>query len=63
MLMVQFPAPFPPDGILTPASFNQLVVCLFTTMMSVCILSILLPRNQFVALFKRTFPWMSDKLG
>jgi hypothetical protein len=63
MLMLQFPAPFPPDEISTPTSVDQLVACLFITMMAVFLLSMLLPRKQFVALFKIAFPWMPDKLG
>jgi hypothetical protein len=63
MLMLQFPAPFPSDEIPAPTSFDQLVACLFITMMAVFLLSMLLPRKQFVALFTIAFPWMPDKLG
>jgi hypothetical protein len=59
--MVQFPAPLPFDEILRATSFEQLVTCLFITLMAVCLLSMLLP-HQFVALFKIAFPWMPDKL-
>jgi len=61
--MLQFPAPYPSDEIPTPTSFDQLVACLFITMMAVFLLSMLLPRKQFAALFKIAFPWMPDKLG
>jgi hypothetical protein len=63
MLMLQFPAPFPSDEIPAPTSFDQLVACLFITTMAVFLLSMLLPRKQYVALFKIAFPWMPDKLG
>jgi hypothetical protein len=62
MLMLQFPAPFPPDEIPAPTSFDQLVACLFVTMMALFLLLMLLPRKQFVALFKIAFPWMPEKL-
>jgi hypothetical protein len=62
MLMLQFPAPFPPDEIPEPTSSEQLVTCLFIAMMAVFLLSMLLPRKHFVALFKIAFPWMPEKL-
>jgi hypothetical protein len=60
--MLQFPAPFPADEIPAPNSFDQLVSCLFIVLMAVFLLSMLLPRKHFVALFKIAFPWMPDKL-
>jgi hypothetical protein len=61
MLMLQFPAPFPPDEIPAPTSFKQLVTCLFITMMAVFLLATFLPRKQLAALFKIAFPWLPDK--
>ena len=61
--MLQFPAPFPSDEIPAPSSLDQLVACLFIAMMAVLLLSMLLPRKQFLALFRIAFPWMPDKLG
>jgi hypothetical protein len=60
--MPQFPAPFPSDEIPAPTSCGQLVACLFITMMAVFLLSMLLPRKQFVALFRIAFPWMPENL-
>jgi|HubBroStandDraft_6_1064221.scaffolds.fasta_scaffold00261_26 hypothetical protein len=60
--MLQFPAPFPADEIPAPTSFEQLGTCIFIVFMAVFLLSMLLPRKHFVALFKIAFPWMPDKL-
>jgi len=60
--MLQFPAPLPPDETSAPTSFEQLVTCLFITMMAVFLLSMLLPRKHFLALFKIAFPWMPEGL-
>jgi hypothetical protein len=60
--MLQFPAPFPSDEIPAPTSLEQLVTCLFITVMAVSLSPMLLPRKQFVAFFKIAFPWMPDKL-
>ena len=60
--MLQFPAPFPSDEIPARSSFDQLVACLFIAMMAVFLLSMLLPRKQFVALFRIAFPWMPERL-
>jgi hypothetical protein len=62
MLMLQFPAPFPPDEIRAPTSFEQLVSCLFITMTAAFLVSTLLPSKHFVALFKIAFPWMPERL-
>jgi hypothetical protein len=61
MLMLQFPAPFPSDEIPAPTSFEQLVTCLFVTVIAVFLWSMLLPRKMFVAFFRIAFPWMLDK--
>ena len=60
--MLQLPASFPSDEIPAPTSFEQLVTCLFVTVIAVFLLSMLLPRKLFVGFFKIAFPWMLDKL-
>jgi hypothetical protein len=54
--MLQFPAPLPSGEIPPPTSFEELVTCLFITTTAVFLLSMLLPRKHFVALFRIAFP-------
>lgn len=60
--MLQFPAPLPPGEIPPLTSVEQLVTCFFITTMAVFLLSMLLPRKNFVALFKIAFPFMPERL-
>jgi hypothetical protein len=60
--MIQFPGPLPPGEIPPPTHFEQ--VCGFAVLYFVplALISFLLPRPWFVALFKTAFPFMPDRL-
>ena len=60
--MFQFPTPPSPGEIPPPTSFDQLVACLFISMMSVFVLSMLLPHPLFCKLFRIAFPFMPERL-
>jgi hypothetical protein len=55
MLMPQFPASFPSDEIPAHTTFEQLVTCLFVTVIAF-LLSMLSPLKLFVAFSKIAFP-------
>ena len=61
--MLQFPFPYPPGSeVPPPTHFEQ--VCGFAVLylLVLALLSFLLPRPWFVALFKIAFPFMPEKL-
>lgn len=58
---LQFPYPDPPD--MPPISpVERLIACTLLVWMTVALLSMILPRPWFVALFKIAFPWAPDRL-
>jgi hypothetical protein len=61
--MLQFPIPYPPGTEVPPPSqFDQMCGFAVLYLFVLTLLSFLLPRRCFVALFKIAFPFMPEKL-
>jgi hypothetical protein len=61
--MLQFPAPIPLGEAPPPTNFEQFCGFVVLYLFLLTLISYLLPRAWFVALFKVAFPFMPERIG
>lgn len=63
-MILQYPIPYPPGTeVPPPTAFDQICGFAVTYLLMLTLISFLLPRRWFVALFRIAFPFMPERMG